>query len=70
MKEIPRITDAEWEVMIVLWKKLPKTAGQISQELSNSTGWKLNTVKTLISRLVKKRAVGYEEVENLNTTSH
>ena len=61
MKEIPRITEAEWEVMKVLWKKSPNTASRIAQELADSTSWKLNTVKTLISRLVNKTAVGYKE---------
>jgi BlaI family transcriptional regulator, penicillinase repressor len=61
MKEIPRITEAEWEVMKVLWSKAPNTASQISQALADSTNWKLNTVKTLISRLVNKKALGYKE---------
>ncbi|MCL4441863.1 MAG: BlaI/MecI/CopY family transcriptional regulator [Firmicutes bacterium] len=61
MKEIPRITEAEWEVMKVLWNESPNTASRIAQELADSTNWKLNTVKTLISRLVSKKAVGYDQ---------
>jgi len=29
MKSIPRISEAEWEVLGVLWKKFPLTANEI-----------------------------------------
>ena len=56
-----RITDAEWQVMQVLWKKSPRLANDIADELGPKTGWNHRTVKTLISRLVKKRAVLFEK---------
>jgi BlaI family transcriptional regulator, penicillinase repressor len=61
MKVIPKITEAEWEVMKILWSNAPTTASQIAQALADSTSWKLNTVKTLISRLVSKEVVGFRE---------
>ncbi len=61
MSEIPRISEAEWQVMKVLWSQAPTTANHIAQVLAASTKWKLNTVKTLLSRLVSKNAVGYQE---------
>lgn len=61
MKEIPRISEAEWEVMKVLWAKSPSTANQVIEALADTTDWKPKTVKTLISRLVKKDAIGFTQ---------
>lgn len=61
MKDIPGISQAEWEVMKVLWSKAPSTANEVVQSLETNNGWKPNTIKTLISRLVKKKAVGFKE---------
>jgi len=56
-KELPRIADSEWRVMQVLWERGPQTANDIVSALSGEVNWKPRTVKTLISRLVKKGAV-------------
>lgn len=61
MKEIPRISEAEWEVMKIIWSKSPIPANQVIEALSDSIDWKPKTVKTLISRLVKKHALGYTQ---------
>jgi BlaI family penicillinase repressor len=53
-----KITDAEWLVMKVLWKEAPLTASKIIKELKNDIEWSPTTVQTLVSRLVKKRALG------------
>jgi BlaI family transcriptional regulator, penicillinase repressor len=55
---IPRISDAEWIVMRILWKSSPLTANQIVEMLSPNTSWNPRTIKTLINRLVKKEAAG------------
>ncbi|SDH00191.1 BlaI/MecI/CopY family transcriptional regulator [Desulfosporosinus hippei] len=62
MKNIPNISDAEWEVMKICWlKSAPCTANEIVKALEESTDWKPNTIKTLIGRLVKKEALGFKE---------
>jgi len=48
------ISDAEWEVMNVLWAESPKTASEVAKALPQ---WKLNTVRTLLDRLVRKEFV-------------
>lgn len=65
MIEIPRISEAEWEVMKILWVKSPLSANQIIESLSGSNNWKPKTVKTLISRLVKKNAIGFTQDNRL-----
>lgn len=62
MPIVPKISEAEWEVMKVFWSKpCPCTANEIFASLEQATGWKTNTVKTLITRLVKKEALGFQE---------
>ena len=63
MKEIPKISEAEWEVLRVLWRKTPCTASEVIEALADNTNWKPTTVKTLLARLVKKNAVGFREVD-------
>ncbi|MFH1881142.1 MAG: BlaI/MecI/CopY family transcriptional regulator [Planctomycetota bacterium] len=61
MKKTPKISDAEWEVMKVLWGTSPATANDIVKNLSGKTPWKRETIRTLINRLVQKKAVGFEK---------
>ena len=61
MTKIPRISEAEWEVMKVLWKSSPRTANEIVEELKGKTNWKRETIRTLINRLVQKKALGFEK---------
>jgi len=56
MKEIPRISEAEWEILSVLWKKAPLTAAEVFAAVRGKA-WKLNTVRTFLARLEKKGAV-------------
>jgi len=54
----PRISDAEWQVMRVIWDHGEVTTPAMIEALAN-TGWKPSTVKTLVRRLVDKGMVGY-----------
>ncbi len=59
MPKPPTISDAEWEVMMVLWAKSPLTAMEIVSQLAGRKQWSPRTVKSLLNRLVKKRALDY-----------
>lgn len=61
MKRTPKISEAEWEVMKVLWENSPKTANDIVEALTGRTAWKRETIRTLINRLVAKKALRYEK---------
>ncbi|MHC4206264.1 MAG: BlaI/MecI/CopY family transcriptional regulator [Planctomycetota bacterium] len=61
MAKTPRISEAEWEVMKVLWKTSPRTANEIVKELTGKTRWKRETIRTLINRLVQKKVLGFEK---------
>jgi BlaI family penicillinase repressor len=64
MRKMPRIAESEWKVMQVLWEHGPQTANDVVNALSGEVKWKSRTIKTLISRLVKKGAVKFREEGN------
>ncbi len=59
MNKEPNISDSEWYIMKVIWNRSPITANQVIEELEGTIGWKPKTIKTLISRLVRKEALGF-----------
>ena len=53
-----RLSDAEFYVMEALWSAgRPLTAIQIAERVPDDRDWSLATVKSLLSRLLAKRAV-------------
>ncbi|SDY79830.1 copper transport repressor, CopY/TcrY family [Evansella caseinilytica] len=49
-----KITDAEWEIMRVVWTQKKVTSKEIIDILHDKKNWKPATTKTFIGRLVKK----------------
>jgi BlaI family penicillinase repressor len=54
------ITDAEWDVMQVVWSGGQVSAADVISELTKKKGWNHRTVRTLLSRLVDKEILTYE----------
>ena len=55
-----KISGAESQIMEALWARGPLTADEIVQAVGPAQGWGEATVKTLINRLLKKRALASE----------
>jgi len=55
-----KISDAEWEVMKVIWKNPYCTASTVIDSLKDHKEWKPKTIKTLIRRLLEKEVIGFE----------
>lgn len=53
------ISEAEWQVMKVLWENAPQPLTEIIDHLSG-TGWSTTTIQTYLARLVKKSALSTE----------
>jgi len=53
----PRVSDAELQVLQLLWDEAPLGATDIAERIGPSNGWSLATVKTLLSRLLAKGAI-------------
>ena len=61
MRELPQISEAEFEVMKVVWKYAPINTNEITEKLTQTTNWSPKTIQTLINRLVSKKALTYEK---------
>jgi len=62
MKRIPRISETEWEVMKVIWMRAPCSAGEVIEALTRrDPTWHPKTVKAFLSRLVRKKALGFKK---------
>lgn len=54
-----RFSDTEWTVMTAVWGGSPEsvTAREVHERVAPETGWSYSTVRTLLTRLVEKRAL-------------
>ncbi len=63
-RSVPRLSEMEWEIVKPMWEKGPMPARDLYQLVPKERKWAYKTVKTMLSRLVKKGALTYEEVGN------
>lgn len=63
-RDIPKLSDMEWEVMKPLWKHGPMAARDIYDAIPDSYGWAYKTVKTMLARLVKKNVLEFDRIGN------
>lgn len=61
MRKLPQISEAEFEVMKIVWKYAPINTNEITEKLFQTTDWSPKTIQTLIKRLVSKKALTYEK---------
>ena len=61
MKNLPQISEAEFEVMKIIWKYAPISTNEITDRLVKTTTWSPKTIQTLIKRLVTKGVLSYEK---------
>lgn len=54
------ISQAELDVLEVLWRESPLSAADIGARLGDTKDWSAQTVKTLLARLVEKGAIAHQ----------
>lgn len=59
-----KISNAEWQVMKVIWAKGEVTSREIIETVATKFEWTPSTVKTLLSRLVEKQCITTKKVGN------
>jgi predicted transcriptional regulator len=59
------LTEAEWEIIQVVWKREPCAAPEVQEELVARKKWTYSTVKTLMDRMVAKGLLTTERIRNL-----
>ncbi|MFC1793108.1 BlaI/MecI/CopY family transcriptional regulator [Planctomycetota bacterium] len=52
-----KLTEPEWIIMNALWDGHPAKARDVVERLPSSVKWAYTTVKTMLDRLVEKKAV-------------
>ena len=58
------ITDAEWEIMRVVWANSEVTSKFVAKVLCEKMNWKQATIKTLLNRLLEKNILKKREIGN------
>lgn len=51
---MPQITEAEYEVMQIIWHNYPISTNEITEQLLQTSNWNPRTIQTLIKRLATK----------------
>jgi BlaI family penicillinase repressor len=63
------LTEAEWEIIKIVWENQPCAAGTVQEALEKRKGWAYSTVKTMMDRMVKKGVLQTTRIRNLNLFS-
>ncbi len=64
-KSAVELTQAEWEIMKVVWEKQPCAAGTVQETLAKSRDRAYSTVKTTMDRMAEKGFLQIERIRNL-----
>ena len=70
MSNLPQISEAEFEVMKIVWKYAPISTNEITEKLTQISSWSPKTIQTLIKRLVSKKALTYEKQSRVLSIPH
>jgi BlaI family penicillinase repressor len=65
MTQQHELTEAEWEIIQVVWEREPCAAPAVQEELVARKKWTYSTVKTLMDRMVTKGLLTTERIRNL-----
>lgn len=61
MKQLPQISDAELEVMKIIWDFAPISTNEVVDKLTKTSNWTAKTIQTMLLRLCKKNVITYEK---------
>lgn len=61
MEKSPQISEAEYEIMKIIWSDSPISTNEVCEKAPKSHNWSNKTIHTLLSRLVAKHAISYEQ---------
>lgn len=61
MHQLPQISEAEYEIMKILWAEHPLSTNDVCERAQQTHDWNQKTIHTLLSRLYNKGVVAYEK---------
>ena len=68
MSDLPQISEAEYEVMKIVWKHAPINTNEITEKLLQSTSWSPKTIQSLmLSAYIENDKLTEPEIETLRS---
>lgn len=61
MEKLPQISEAEYEIMKIIWNNFPISTNDICASVPAVHHWSSKTIHTLLSRLTAKKVISYEQ---------
>ncbi len=61
MNNLPSISEAEYEVMKIVWAEAPISTNQVVERLLKTSSWTEKTIQSMLARLVKKGVLDYQK---------
>ena len=61
MERLPQISEAEYEIMKIIWADSPISTNEVCEKAPKSHNWNNKTIHTLLSRLTAKHVIAYEQ---------
>lgn len=61
MEKLPQISEAEYEIMKIIWDGSPVSTNEVCEKVPKSHNWSNKTIHTLLSRLTAKHVIDYEQ---------
>lgn len=61
MDKLPQISEAEYELMKILWAEYPLSTNEVCERVQQTRSWNQKTIHTLLSRLNTKHVIAYEQ---------
>lgn len=61
MEKLPQISEAEYEIMKIIWAEYPISTNEICEKARQTHSWSQKTIHTLLTRLNAKKVVSYEQ---------
>lgn len=61
MDKLPQISQAEYDIMKILWSEYPLSTNEVCQRAQQTHKWNQKTIHTLLSRLTSKNVLSYEK---------
>ena len=60
------LTEAEWEILNIVWEEEPCAAGTVQEALADHKDWAYTTVKLMMDKMVRKGFLELEKIRNLH----
>jgi BlaI family transcriptional regulator, penicillinase repressor len=64
-KTLPDLSQSEYDILHVLWKKGKQTVREVHNDLYPISGWAYTTTKTVMDRMAKKRLLARKEFHGI-----